>query len=44
MVNICEVCGTKTKLDVCPQCDIILIGENKGKDSHEIEAKGKKHK
>ena len=37
----CSNCGTLTELDVCPKCDIILVGKNKGKDRYEIRVKKK---
>lgn len=37
-MNICPDDETITELDYCPRCNLILVGENKGKERFDVEA------
>lgn len=36
-INTCPVCKIITYLDVCPDCNTILVGDDAGKDFHDVE-------
>lgn len=35
----CPSCETITGLEICPNCDLILVGDNKGEERFDVNAK-----
>lgn len=41
-IHTCPSCQTNTRLDVCPDCNMVLVGDHKGKDYTDLDEKEQK--